>query len=180
MYFNIKTELALSLLMSLGIAIAAPTSTSESAVLNTSKSVNNSNVVIKFVNNNIQMTFTNKNSEPAIITQINQYVNNAVSCASSNSSYLIQSESTLTLFPFTIPDMSNCFSQVHLFKRYASGTYPTVLGLYDADNLFKGSNYISDWGAYVLTPVAFRITYSVGKINNQVAVIKYFAYKINE
>lgn len=97
MYFNIKTELALSLLMSLGIAIAAPTSTSESAVLNTIKSVNNSNVVIKFVNNNIQMTFTNKNSEPAIITQINQYVNNAVSCASSNSSYLIQSESTLTI-----------------------------------------------------------------------------------
>lgn len=139
-----------------------------------------SKVDIRFVNNNIQMTFTNKHSEPAIITQINQYVNNSVSCASSNSSYLIQSESTLTLFPFTIPDMSNCFTQVHLFKRYAGGTYPSVIGLYDSDNVFKGNNYLSDWGAFILTPVVFKITYSVGKIDNQVGIVKYFAYKINE
>ncbi len=166
------------LLISCGVVFAAP---APAPTLQPTKPVGNgSNVIIKFVNKNIQMTFTNKNSEPAVITQINQYVNNWVACASSNSSYLIQPESTLTLFPFTIPDMSNCFTQVHLFKRYADGTYPSVLGLYDVDNVFKTPNYLSDWGAYVLTPVAFRVTYSVGKINSQIGIIKYFAYKINE
>lgn len=141
-----------------------------------------SNVAInlKFINNNVQIVIDNGTRTPLVIHQINEYTNNGVACAISNSSYLIKGSSSLNLYPFTVIDMANCFSKVHLFKIYSNGAFPHPIGFYDSTKVFKSDDYLTDWGAYVLTPTAFTIRYTHDNIEYQLALVRYFAYKINE
>ena len=133
-----------------------------------------------FANNNIQLKVYNQYPNDIMITGISQFTNNSDACAVSNDKYLIHSNQPLSIFPFTFANMSNCFAQVHLFKRYSNGKNPTVLGIYDSAKVFQTRDFLTDWGAYVLTPVALKISYTYQNISNQKALIKYFVYKINE
>ncbi|MBX9865506.1 MAG: hypothetical protein K2Y14_01220 [Burkholderiales bacterium] len=136
----------------------------------------------KLANKNAQLTVTSNYPGDIVINKISQFTNNGDACAVANDDYLIHSNKPLTLFPFTYKDMANCFSSVHLFERYSNGTHPTVLGFYDAQQLinFKVKDYLSDWGAYILTPVVFKIDYTFKNEVSQKAIVKYFVYKINE
>ncbi len=141
---------------------------------------NNIKVEAIFINNNIQLKVLNQYPNDIMITGISQFTDNREACAVSSDKYLVHSNQPLTIFPFTFANMSNCFAQVHLFKRYSNGKNPTVLGIYDSAKVFQANDYLTDWGAYVITPVALKISYTYQDTSNQKAVIKYFVYKINE
>lgn len=136
----------------------------------------------KLANKNVQLTVTSNYPSDIVITKISEFTNNGDACAVANDDYLIHSNKPLTLFPFTYKDMANCFSSVHLFERYSNGTYPTVLGFFDAQQILnvKARDYLSDWGAYIMTPVVFKIEYQYKNEVSRKGVIKYFVYKINE
>lgn len=133
------------------------------------------------VNKTVNLTITSTYSSDITITNIAQYTNNGVACAVSSNEYAVKPNVPQALFPFSSKDQSNCFSQVYIFKQYNNGNYPTLVGFYDKEVIAaKFGGYLTDWGAYIATPVVFKITYKYQNIINQKGVVKYFVYKVNE
>lgn len=138
------------------------------------------NINVVMANNNIQLTAKSTYPEDVMITKISEFTNNGDACASSGSDYIVHPKQEQPMFPFTYKDLSNCFSNVHLFKRYSNGSFPAVLGFYDSSKVYQLGDYLTDWGAFIITPIVFKVHYTYKNTDNVKGVVKYLVYKINE
>lgn len=167
-----KIKLLISMLTLFKFVLAA-----ESSSISATKQLN---IDATMANNNIKLTATSKYNSDIIITKISEFTNNGDACAISENDYVIHPNSPQVMFPFTYSDLSKCFANVHVFKRYGNGAYPKVVGFYDAAKVYQLEDYITDWGAYVVVPVVFKITFTSQNITNVNGVVKYMVYKISE
>ena len=134
----------------------------------------------KLVNKNLYLTVKNNTKQDIIINNISEYVNNQNACGVSNAQYAINAGKTADVVPFTVIDMAKCFDGAYIFKNHFNGITPKVIGFYDPKGNYEPNQYLVDWGAYIVTPIVLKFTYSNNQETGVVADIKYLLYKIAE